>query len=386
MTQTDHSERLPPIEYFDRGDYFKQNAEDWLSRIGQADAENSGPQSQRCELGAGLTFESMVMSTSDVLRMPPPQPLVGDWLDKGMIASMPGRYGSLKSFALLYMALSVASGEPWFGQPIRSTGGHERVVYVAAEGVYTMGERIKGWCEQVGADSAPEIDWFSGRLDLLDYEHLATFLEHVETTKPGLIVLDTLSKVSSGDENSKESMAKVYNALASLRDASGATVIVAHHTGHGVTGRGRGSSSFEDDIDVVLALHGQAKDGPVKLTSEKQKARRDPSPMWLRLVTTDSGNPAVELATDPDRGDDGNGQLKSLILATVAKYPMQLTRRDFENKDSRGWIEAPRQQIREAVKLLESEERIMFVRAKRAGDRTDQDLLQIHSSRGESQP
>ena len=130
--------------------------------------------------------------------------------------------------------------------------------------------------------------------------------------------------------------------MTSEKHLGGATIIVAHHTGHGVAGRGRGSSSFEDDIDVVIALHGQAKDGAVKVVSEKQKARRDPAPFWIKLTQIDDGLPLVEVtAAPPIDGDDTTAETKALILARVAEYPGQLTRRDFESKESKGWIEKP---------------------------------------------
>ncbi len=246
-----------------------------------------------------------LLTVADILALEPPPPFIGDWLDLGMLATMPGKYGSLKSFAAMSMCLSVATGTPWLGQTIHQTGP---AIYCSLEGSYTLRPRVAGWLEHTNRDAADGFWVLDQRINLLDPASVEAFLTVLDDVKPLLVVIDTLSKATPGaEENSKPDVSRAYTALDEMRRTTNGTILTVHHTGHSASGRGRGFSGFEDDLDVVLALEGQWKEGPVRLVSQKQKARENPAPIWLSLAASLTGHPVVVPTVDPDTVADNSG-------------------------------------------------------------------------------
>lgn len=324
----------------------------------------------------GLDLLSRLMTVDDVLRLEPPAPLIGDWLDLGMLAEMPGRYGSLKSFAAMNMCMSVATGRPWLGETIHQTGP---AIYCSLEGAYTLGPRYAGWLTANGLHGADQLYTWGDRLNLLDERVLGEFGGLLAEVKPLLVVIDTLSKATPGaEENGSEFGSAVYQAMAHFRDCSdGGTILAVHHSGHSAAGRGRGHSSLEDDIDVVISFTGQWKEGPVKMVSEKQKARENPPPKWIGLESTGAGPVLVPTAEAP-KGDDGQ-DYKALVLAKVTQYPGELVKYDLCDPNSRGHV-GPRTAVVDAVAKLVAEGRLGFEKVRREGDRQARDVLVVTST------
>jgi hypothetical protein len=312
-----------------------------------------------------------LLTVDAVLQLEPPDPLIGDWLDVGMLAEMPGRYGSLKSFAAMSMCLSVATGRPWLGEAIHRTGP---ALYCSLEGAYTLGPRYAGWlaANGLGAADAAQCHTWGGRLNILDDAQVAEFAGLLAELRPVLTVIDTLSKATPGaEENGSEFGSKVYEAMAHFRDCSGGSVLAVHHSGHSATGRGRGHSSLEDDIDVVISFEGQWKEGPVRMVSQKQKARENPPPKWIGLESLDVGPVLVRAAEGPEpEGPDW----KAAVLAMVTKHPGQLTKSDLCDKNSRGYV-GHQKAVYDAVKKLDGEGRLRFEKVMRDGDRRAVDVL-----------
>lgn len=265
-----------------------------------------------------------LLTVADILQLQPPPPFVGDWLDLGMLATMPGKYGSLKSFAAMSMCLSVATGQPWLGQTIHTTGP---AIYCSLEGSYTLRPRVAGWLEHTDRDTADGFWVLDQRINLLDPASVDTFLTVLDQVQPLLVVIDTLSKATPGaEENSKPDVSRAYTALDEMRRTTGGSILTVHHTGHSASGRGRGFSGYEDDLDVVLALEGQWKDGPVRLTSQKQKARENPTPIWLSLAASLTGHPVVVPTVNPDPEqveDEGLDRLADEAVELVTAKPGQ---------------------------------------------------------------
>lgn len=311
-----------------------------------------------------------LLSVADVLSLPPPVPMVGDWLDVGMLAEMPGQYGSLKSFAAMSMCLSIASGLPWLGEEIHATGP---VIYASLEGVYTLGPRYAGWLEEHGLDDVPDLFTWGERLNILDERQLGEFGGLLAEVKPLLTVIDTVSKATPGaEENGSEFSSAVYTAMAHFRDCSGGAVLAVHHSGYGAAGRGRGHSGLEQDIDVVLSFTGQWKDGPVLMKSEKQKARENPPQKWVGLETSASGHPVLTVVAE--RPKEGAADLKVEVLAMVERYPLELTKKDLYCTTSRGYV-GPQKAVVDAVGQLVVQGRIEYRKHRREGDRQVVDCL-----------
>ena len=79
-----------------------------------------------------------ILTVDQVLEMPIPDPLVHGILSKGDLAMVYGAPGSGKSFLVLDLALSVATGSTWAGHA--TTKG--TVVYCTLEGLAGFRRRI----------------------------------------------------------------------------------------------------------------------------------------------------------------------------------------------------------------------------------------------------
>ena len=73
---------------------------------------------------------ALLLTADELVKLPPPEPLVGDLLPLKSLAVLWGRWGSAKYFVALDWALCVSGGLPWQGQEV-SKGA---VLYIAAEG------------------------------------------------------------------------------------------------------------------------------------------------------------------------------------------------------------------------------------------------------------
>jgi hypothetical protein len=71
---------------------------------------------------------------------------------------------------------------------------------------------------------------------------------------PGVIVIDTLHRFLSGDENSAQDAGKMIHACDRLRDEFNATILLVHHTGKATTETSRGSGAWRGAMDVEILL------------------------------------------------------------------------------------------------------------------------------------
>jgi hypothetical protein len=156
---------------------------------------------------------------------------------------------------------------------------------------------------------SPDLDYlsvFNGTgLDLAEPEHVRGVIALAEGA--ALVVFDTLTACWSGDENDNAAIVKLdREALVPIVRATGASVLVVHHTGHpqpfvnrrGVGG-GRGASAMGQKTDVVLEF---APRGATGFTITHSKARiggrKEPARAY-EVVDLPEGGFAVMRAEEP---------------------------------------------------------------------------------------
>jgi RecA-family ATPase len=149
----------------------------------------------------------------------------------------PGATG--KSFFALEAAMSIAcsvAGGDLVGLTPAHTG---RVVYLAGEDpqpalvrrVHAIGQHLNQSAREAIAENLMLEPIMGKRLNVMDEAHLRRVIEYSAGAR--LIVLDTLSRIHSLDENSNGDMAHLVSVLEHNAATTGAAVLYLHHVNKG---------------------------------------------------------------------------------------------------------------------------------------------------------
>lgn len=197
------------------------------------------------------------------------EPVLADaYLVKSVIAqnTMSVVYGpsnSGKTFFALDLAFAIANGGPWRGHRVSKAA----VLYLAAEGGRGVSNRIVALKCDTGLVDVPLALRRAG-MDLLhdqaDLQAIYDLTKEVQESFPGLptmIVIDTLSRVmAGGDENSAADMTALIRNLDAIREATGAHVMLVHHTGKDTARGARGHSSLRAATDTEIEVQNAEDD------------------------------------------------------------------------------------------------------------------------------
>jgi hypothetical protein len=214
-----------------------------------------------------------VRQLAEMAPAPPPQVIEGV-LHQGCKMILGGTSKSNKSWCLLDLALSVASGEKWWGRRC----ARMPVVYINFElHVWAVAQRINALCA-----ARPERKGLGDTLhvwNLRGHNADLTLLrpkleEQLAKHQFGLIILDPAYKVlGDRDENANGEIASLMNELEALAQSSGAAVVVAHHFAKGDSAskeamdRMSGAGAWARDPDSILVLTPHEEQGCFTVTS-----------------------------------------------------------------------------------------------------------------------
>jgi phage/plasmid primase-like uncharacterized protein len=209
--------------------------------------------------------------------------LVKEWLQANGLAMLHGPSGTGKSFLAIDMACRVASGvKRWGSAKVRSGP----VVYLAGEGHEGIAMRVLGW--QLANDAPKDFPmWVSESGCHLDTD--AGYVKARDAIRglpdpPRLVVVDTLHRHLSGDENLATDAAKMVHYCDLLRGEFECTIMWVHHTGNNVEAkkRARGSSAWKGVLDSEINLEA-LEDGQIQVNCMKAKERAAPEPIMATL-------------------------------------------------------------------------------------------------------
>lgn len=245
-----------------------------------------------------LRYATKLLTRDGLRALPKPEPLITNVLDKGTVALLYGRWGTLKSFIALDWAASIAAGQVWMGRKTERC----KVLYIAAEGAFGLAARIDAW--EVGRGSAigeHDLHILPHPVNLTDPTDVADLIALIDCNGYGFVVIDTLARSMIGaDENSARDCGMVVDVLTRLRehtpDGRGCVTGVHHAGKDGKTFRG--SSVFEAGADIVYST--SADNGVITLEREKRKDGPvdDRHTLYLHLIDgTGSGVVSVHMGT-----------------------------------------------------------------------------------------
>ncbi|MFN7765994.1 MAG: AAA family ATPase, partial [Planctomycetaceae bacterium] len=207
-------------------------------------------------------FDNRITAADLIAQYPLPRPFVIEGLFRaGQVATAVNASKSGKSWMMLQLALSVASGRDFLG--MRTSPGPVVLIDLELQAedlsfrLATVA-RAMGLSESVLKDVEPH--HVRGKGATVD--DIAGAAHQWKGVK--VILVDPLYKtLGDADENSNSDMARVFDALAKTAEDSGAAVLVTHHQSKGGqsqksvtdTGSGAGSISRASDLHFILRPH-----------------------------------------------------------------------------------------------------------------------------------
>jgi len=245
--------------------------------------------------GAAAHQTFPIFDDVSVLQVEAPPALIDGRLPCQALAVIYGQPEMGKSFVMVSLACSVATGRPWLGARVLRRGP---VVYDMGEGASHFGLRLAAWKRFQGFDLAsvigvhpiPEV------VQLRDPAHVEAFIRDIEPLHPVLVIIDTLARASEGvNENDAGEMGLVIGGADRIRRRLGCAVTLIHHTTKsGETERGSGALRGAADVMWHLIDNNDLR----TLACTKSKDAPAFEPFGLRLVPQDDGGCIVKLAID----------------------------------------------------------------------------------------
>jgi hypothetical protein len=241
-----------------------------------------------------------LISDVDILDMPDSEFLIDGVLPRRGLVCLYGPPGAGKTTVLADMAVAVATKTNFFGQAVLHQGA---TVYAGTDDPHGWKPRLLAKKADAGLDlnTAIGVYLFAEPLNLLDAAAVEAFIAFIvgagaERGMPiELLMIDTYAASTPGaSENSSEDTTRAIVNAQRLRDALGATVVLAHHTNAGGS-RERGHSAIRGAMDTMLAL--VPADDIVKLECNKQRNAAPFKAINLKM-TDGQGGCLLRLASD----------------------------------------------------------------------------------------
>jgi len=219
-----------------------------------------------------------LIDAADLLGEPDPGPT--PWLVEGLIVDQAltagvGKWKTTKSWAMLEIGVSIATGTPAFGQAAIPEAGP--VVYVIEEsGKRALWRRLDALCRGRAIRPDELRDRLllapNQRVKLDEPEWQARLLEHGLKTRPRAFIFDPLARMkdSRREENEQTGMAPVIEFLRVLRDETGAAPLFVHHTGH-QGDHMRGTSDLESVWESRLKFERDGESGIVTVKADHRE-------------------------------------------------------------------------------------------------------------------
>jgi hypothetical protein len=257
------------------------------------------------EMHAG---DDLALSLGELLTkdLQPPKPLVAGLIDAGTGVLLAGEPNVGKTWLAMDLALAVATGSNYLDRPTEQAP----VLYIDEEGS-EWGDQQRFMMMVNGRNLGSAIDLplhlAIGKQFKLDTPRGLTAVRRmIERYRPQLIIIDSLVRVQTGDENSSRDMEKFFSIAKRIQGTTGAALLFIHHVrksskdddGTNLMQLIRGSSEIPAYFDTILIA--KANEAGVEVHVNKQRWRKKATPALYKIVVEEEQLARVEFVTELD--------------------------------------------------------------------------------------
>lgn len=191
-----------------------------------------------------------------------PEELIKRILPRDGVTMIGGQSGAGKTFALISMAIALATKTDFLGFPVRERCG---VIICAAEGAQTLPARLEAARRHAGIKDQIPIGVLGRIPDLKDPASIEGFVNDLRAicsimqkrhgVRVGAIAIDTItSAFSIENENDNSEAAYVCKALAWMAEQLDVVIIPVHHFGKNTDQGLRGASAWRANVDHSISM------------------------------------------------------------------------------------------------------------------------------------
>lgn len=201
-------------------------------------------------LDASIAFKGIHVAA--FANMESPGWIIKTILPKAELAVIYGEPGCGKSFMALDMAMSIALGKDWCGKRTKP----QSVLYVCAEGAGGFKKRLLAYAlhHKVDLNALTNFTVIAAAPNFLLKADAQAILKYAQIPV-GVIIIDTFSRtMPGGNENSGEHMGFAISQCKILHHATGALVLLVHHSGKDAERGLRGWSGLKGAVDTEIEV------------------------------------------------------------------------------------------------------------------------------------
>ncbi|MDA0814008.1 MAG: AAA family ATPase [Verrucomicrobia bacterium] len=226
---------------------------------GRSKTESSGGPGQTIVADPLPGIENAAFALASIDSYEIPKEIVHGLLHRGSKGMLGGGSKTFKTWTLLDLATSVATGNPFWDLETEQAS----VLFVNLE-IQTpfLWRRVQAIVEAKGVDIPTALDvWNLRGYSASAHILLPRIIERVQTIDYGLIVLDPVYKIlGERDENNAGHVADLLNEMESVAVKTGAAIVFGAHFAKGnasqkeTIDRVSGSGSFARDPDTIIMM------------------------------------------------------------------------------------------------------------------------------------
>ena len=222
---------------------------------------------------------------------------------KGSVMLLAGEPSVGKTWLLFDLALAIAQGRPWLNRFEVMPG---RVLIIDEENrLPLIKHRMQNLAkaEETLADPDKlEISWMVQQgLNLSTPAHVTLLTQIIKQTQADLVVIDSLIRIHTANENDAGEMARVFKSVSQIIDQTGTSVVFSHHhrksssNGGSSSSRARGSSEIRAFVDTHLDIRAKgAQPGVCYVEHSKSRYAEPVESFYAQII--DLGPKAISVS------------------------------------------------------------------------------------------